>query len=145
MQRFVDNVNYHYYIVHPPTLLNEYRRWWGDRTSSQPLDLEWTCLLLEVCACATQYLGTDLTQRFQLDLGESTRTLTARYHNAAQSLSNLIAHGHGGYVHVLRLIQSCYWHKTEGKFVECWHVLNDAVREAQELGKSHFGFWWTQH
>jgi hypothetical protein len=33
------------------------------------------------------------------------------------------------------LLHSCYWFKAEARFVECWHVLGSAVREAQMLGK----------
>ncbi|WYZ44450.1 hypothetical protein EsH8_VII_000886 [Colletotrichum jinshuiense] len=134
VQRFLDNVNYHYYIIYPPKFLEEYKQWWGSRTSSQPLDLEWTCLLITVCACTIQYLDPVLKRTFQNDLGESMQSLTERYHDAAQRLSSAVPGGRGGFTQVQQLIHSCYWYKSEGRYVDCWHALNAAVKEAQELG-----------
>lgn len=37
--------------------------------------------------------------------------------------------------YVQYLLHMCYWYKSEARFVECWHTLNSAIREAQELGK----------
>lgn len=36
-------------------------------------------------------------------------------------------------MNVQRLVHSCYWYKAEARFVEAWHVLNQAILEAKEL------------
>ncbi|KAK6065638.1 het domain protein [Seiridium cupressi] len=133
VQKFLDTINYHYYILHPPTFLEEYKHWWKNRTQSQPLNFEWTSLFIEVCACAAQHLEPEQRKKLQLDLGETTQISTERYHSASQNLSRSIFGGKGGFAHVQRLIHSCYWSKSEGRYVECWHELKAAVGEAQEL------------
>ncbi|KAK9775884.1 putative Transcription factor domain-containing protein [Seiridium cardinale] len=80
-----------------------------------------------------QYLEPEQREKLQLDLGETTQSLTERYHSASQNLSRSILGGKGGLAHVQRLIHSCYWFKSEGRYVECWHELKAAVGEAQEL------------
>lgn len=88
-----------------------------------------------MCACTIQYLDPVLKRTFQNDLGESMQSLTERYHDAAQRLSSAVPGGRGGFTQVQQLIHSCYWYKSEGRYVDCWHALNAAVKEAQELGK----------
>ncbi|KAK6066907.1 hypothetical protein SCUP234_11852 [Seiridium cupressi] len=79
------------------------------------------------------HLEPEQRKKLQLDLGETTQILTERYHSASQNLSRSIFGGKGGFAHVQRLIHSCYWSKSEGRYVECWHELKAAVGEAQEL------------
>lgn len=88
-----------------------------------------------ICACSCQYTDVELQQRLEEDLAESVQTLTERYHNAARELHSVISVGHSHLVNVQQLLHSCYWYKGEVRFVECWHVLAAAIREAQELGK----------
>lgn len=135
MQNFLTNVNFHYYIIYPNAFLEEYQDWWTDRAEDRPLGLQWTCLLLMICACSTQYIPIDLQRKLELDLGESTQKLTEQYHNAARELHSVIPVGHNHFLTVQQLLHSCYWYKSEARFVECWHVLSSAIREAQELGK----------
>ncbi|RDA89497.1 hypothetical protein CP533_6812 [Ophiocordyceps camponoti-saundersi (nom. inval.)] len=134
VQNFLNSVNYHYYIIYPPSFLDEYRQWWASRSDNQPLGLQWTCLLLMVCACSAQYTDVDLQRQLEQDLGESTQRLTESYHNAARELHSVIPVGNNHIFNVQSLLHSCYWYKSEARFVECWHVLSAAVREAQELG-----------
>ncbi|KAF4508576.1 hypothetical protein G6O67_004935 [Ophiocordyceps sinensis] len=134
VQNFLDNVNYHYYIIYPPSFLQEYRDWWAMSSASQPLGLQWTCLLLMVCACSAQYADPELQRKLQQDLGATTQELTAKYHNAARELHSVIPVGNNHLLNIQSLLHSCYWYKSEARFVECWHVLSAAIREAQELG-----------
>ncbi|PFH62897.1 hypothetical protein XA68_11216 [Ophiocordyceps unilateralis] len=133
VQNFLNSVNYHYYIIYPPSFLDEYRQWWASRTENRPLGLQWTCLLLMVCACSAQYTDVDLQRKLEQDLGESTQRLTEHYHNAARELHSVIPVGNNHLHNVQSLLHSCYWYKSEARFVECWHVLSAAIREAQEL------------
>lgn len=135
----MDNVNYHYYIIYPPSFLQEYRDWWAMSSASQPLGLQWTCLLLMVCACSAQYADPELQRKLQQDLGATTQELTAKYHNAARELHSVIPVGNNHLLNIQSLLHSCYWYKSEARFVECWHVLSAAIREAQELGQLALG------
>ncbi|KAG6033711.1 hypothetical protein E4U41_006844 [Claviceps citrina] len=134
VQNFVNNVNFHYYILYPPSFLEEYRAWWSCRSENRPLGLQWTCLLLTVCACSTQYTDVELERKLTTDLGLSTRKLTEQYHNAARELHSVIPVRSKHLLNVQSLLHSCFWYKSEARFVECWHVLSAAIREAQELG-----------
>lgn len=94
-----------------------------------------------VCACASQYTDIELQRKLELDLGEPVQTLTEQYHEAARGLSSAIPIGYSHLINVQQLLHSCYWFKSEARFVECWHVLNSAIREAQELGSFHSAPW----
>lgn len=133
VQNFLDNVNFHYYIIHPPSFLEQYRQWWTYRSEGNPLSIQWTCLLLMVCACASQYTDANLKRKLEVGLGSTIQRLTEQYHEAARELSNTIPVGYNHLTNVQQLIHSCYWFKSEARFVECWHVLNVAIREAQEI------------
>ncbi|UNI17870.1 hypothetical protein JDV02_004184 [Purpureocillium takamizusanense] len=140
VQNFLNNVNYHYYIIYPPSFLDEYRNWWALRSDGRPLELHWTCLLLVVCACSAQYTDPELQQKLESDLGESIQRLTEAYHNAYRELHSVIPVGHNHLLNVQSLLHSCYWYKSEARFIECWHVLSTAIREAQELELHHETF-----
>jgi hypothetical protein len=87
-----------------------------------------------VCACSTQYANAELQRKMEMDLGENMQNLTERYHNAARELHSAIPVGNSHLLNVQSLLHSCYWYKSEARFVECWHVLSAAIREAQALG-----------
>ncbi|KAG6001197.1 hypothetical protein E4U21_004618 [Claviceps maximensis] len=134
VQNFLNNVNFHYYILYPSSFLEEYRTWWSLRSEDRPLGLQWTCLLLTVCACSTQYTDVELQRKLETDLGQSTQKLTEQYHNAARELHSVIPVRSNHLLNIQSLLHSCFWYKSESRFVECWHVLSAAIREAQELG-----------
>ncbi|ATY65048.1 Fungal specific transcription factor [Cordyceps militaris] len=134
VQNFLSRVNYHYYIIYPPAFLQEYREWWIARFASQPLGLQWTCLLLMVCACSAQYTDTDLKRKLETELGEPIFCLSNNYHNAARELHSVIPISSNHILNVQHLLHSSYWYKSEARFVESWHALSTAIREAQALG-----------
>lgn len=129
-------MNFRYYIIYPQSFLEDYHRWCTDKAEHRPLGLQWTCLLLMACACSAQCTTVELEKKLTAELGQSCQKLTERYHNAARELHSVIPVGHSHLLNVQHLLLSSYWFKSEGRFVECWHVLNAAVREAQELGAS---------
>lgn len=96
--------------------------------------MQWTSLLLTICSCATQHLHLDDKPQLESDFGESVDVLTERYLFAARELSNSIPDGHYHFLNVQRLLHAIYWYKSEARFVEAWHLIGAAVREAQELG-----------
>ncbi|TQV99005.1 Fungal specific transcription factor [Cordyceps javanica] len=134
VQNFLSRVNYHYYIIYPPAFLQEYREWWMARFASQPLGLQWTCLLLMVCACSTQYTDPDFKRKLEMELGEPIYNLSNKYHNAARELHSVIPISSNHILNVQHLLHSSYWYKSEARFVESWHALSTAIREAQALG-----------
>ncbi|RGP81340.1 fungal specific transcription factor [Fusarium longipes] len=134
VKNFVENVNFHYYIIYPATFLADYQDWWSDRSAGKPLDLQWTCLLLMICACSTQYLSSELQRKYELELGETAQKLTERYHRTSCELYSAVPSGQSQLLGVQQLLHSCYWYKSEARFTECWHVLGHAIREAQEMG-----------
>ncbi|KAK2132251.1 fungal-specific transcription factor domain-containing protein [Fusarium oxysporum II5] len=134
VKNFFDNVNFHYYIIYPSSFLDDYRDWWTDRISGDPIKLQWTCLLTVICACSAQYLSTELQGKLEHELGEKTQTLTERYHRVSRELYNIIPPGRSHLHSVQYLLHSCYWYKSEARFTECWYSLSAAIREAQEIG-----------
>lgn len=115
--------------------LEEYQTWWERRSKNQPLALQWTILLVMVCACATQHLDVETKPIVQVELGESSEKLTKDYHDAAEDLSRVIPPGHCHLLNIQWMLHSIYWYKAEARFVEAWHVISTAVREALELGE----------
>lgn len=87
-----------------------------------------------VCSCATQHLNANDRPKIELDMRESTEELTENYRDLARELSNAIPVGHYHLLNVQRMLHAIYWYKSEARFVEAWHLIGAAVREAQELG-----------
>ncbi|RSL93389.1 hypothetical protein CEP52_013253 [Fusarium oligoseptatum] len=134
VQSFFNNVNYHYYIIYPPIFLQEYQKWWERRNSNQTVSLQWTILLVMVCACATQHLDVEMKPIVEVELAEAADTLTKEYHKAGTDLGRVVPVGHCHLLNVQWMLHSIYWYKAEARFVEAWHVIGAAVREAHELG-----------
>ncbi|KAF4450273.1 putative transcriptional regulatory protein C1F7.11c [Fusarium austroafricanum] len=134
VQSFFSNMNYHYYIIYPPIFLQEYQQWWERRSRNQSLSLQWTILLVMVCACATQHLDLEIKPIVEAELSEPADKLSIEYHQAATELGRVIPLGHCHLLNIQWMLHSIYWYKSEAKFVEAWHVIGAAVREAHELG-----------
>ncbi|KAE8375227.1 hypothetical protein BDV26DRAFT_268310 [Aspergillus bertholletiae] len=134
VQHFLNETNYQYYSIYPPTFSHDYSTWWLGKVKGQMLAAEFTCLLLRVCACSTLVLFPEERQKLESELGENIQTLSERYHHAARRLSSTIAPGKGGLAQVQQLFLTASWFKTEALFVESWHALSSAIHEAQELG-----------
>ncbi|KAG5657877.1 hypothetical protein KAF25_007910 [Fusarium avenaceum] len=133
IQSFLDVVNFYYYIVYPPYFSKEYARWWDDYTKDRPCGVQWTCLLLMVCACSVQHIDSQLGGKIESEVGASVQDLAQRYHDAARELHSVIPVGYGHVYTVQYLLHSCYWFKAEARFAECWQVLGAVVREAQMI------------
>ncbi|PIG83511.1 hypothetical protein AARAC_002490 [Aspergillus arachidicola] len=134
VQHFLNETNYQYYSIYPPTFSHDYSTWWLGKVKGQPLTAEFTCLLLRVCACSALVLFPGERQKLESELGENIQSLSERYHHAARRLSSTIPPGKGGLTQVQQLFLTASWFKTEALFVESWHALSSAIHEAQELG-----------
>ncbi|KAL6903958.1 hypothetical protein GGI43DRAFT_381659 [Trichoderma evansii] len=131
---FFQNVNPHYGLIHQTEFAAEYSAWWEKRAKNEPLPIPWTCLLLMLCACACQHLPVDIQEKLEEMFHASCQNLTESYHYCARNLYGVIPEGQYHRHNVMWLLHSTYWYKAEAMFVECCHVFNTAVREAQELG-----------
>ncbi|KAE8413290.1 fungal-specific transcription factor domain-containing protein [Aspergillus pseudocaelatus] len=134
VQHFLNETNYQYYSIYPPTFSHDYSTWWLGKVKGQPLTVEFTCLLLRVCACSALVLFPEERQKLESELGEHIESLSERYHHAARRLSSTISPGRGGLIQVQQLFLTACWFKTEALFVESWHALSSAIHEGQELG-----------
>lgn len=73
-------------------------------------------------------------RRLESELGVSLQVLTERLHTAATKLSASIPPGRGGLTQVQQLFLSAFWFKAEEQWIDSWHSLSSAIREAQEIG-----------
>ena len=136
IENYIRNANYHFYATYPPTLLDDYANWWTDRAKGKEVTPVLTCLLLRILAMSAQYLNSaELRSKVEFELSESAQALTERFHNAAEKLSATMKPGKGGLQGVQQLFLKAVWYKSEGLFVQSWHALGEAIREAQEIGE----------
>lgn len=94
-------------------------------------------LLLQVLAVALQMLPREhFEQMSQLDiLGKPDfKGLSTTYSNAACELATLLARSQTTLPRAQQWFLRASWLKSEGRAVESWHALGQAIREAQELG-----------
>ena len=71
VQKFFKTTNLFYYIVEPDIFIQEYCCWWQDRGTGRALSLEWTCLLVVICACSAQGANRELREKLVGGLGEN--------------------------------------------------------------------------
>lgn len=135
VQHYLQDGNMQYYSIHPPSFMRAYESFWTAcaQSGNQPSPA-FTCLLLQICANASQRLGTPLKQRLEYDLAENNAQTSRRLFDAADGLSRAMPPGVGNVDMVLRLLLAAAWLKSDGRIVDGWHALSDAVREAQECG-----------
>lgn len=137
VRHYLHDGNMQYYSIHPPSFMSAYEHFWGARArpTDQPSPA-FTCLLLQVCSNASQRLEGPLKQRLQYDLAEDNAQTSKRLFHAADDLSRATPPGIGNVEKVLQLLLAAAWLKSEGRIVDGWHALSNAVREAQECGGS---------
>ena len=118
--------------------MTAYVEWWTQRRHFQKSPnttiLAFACLILRICANSTQYLTEDLEETLESELSDSVDNLSSRYQAAAQRISDIIPPGKGGLLQVQQLFLGATWLKAEAEFAASWHMLAEAVREAQEIG-----------
>jgi hypothetical protein len=134
---FLYDFNYRFFAIYPPTFLETYSQWWKDRSSNGSLSPSFTCLLLRVLACSSQFPTPELESQIQDVLGMSCQAFTEKLHDATEELSVTFRPGEGDLNQVQQLFHAVIWLKSESRFVESWHVCASAIQLAQELGKSH--------
>ncbi|KAI9154844.1 putative transcriptional regulatory protein-like protein [Paramyrothecium foliicola] len=134
LQFFFGTINNHYYIIYGPKFLEEYHRWWDRRLRNKPLNIQWTALLTVMCAAVIQHLHAESEAWKSLGYSGTPDQLTERMHQLGRTLAHSISARRYHLLNVQRVLHSIYWYKAEARFVEAWHDIGAAVREAQELG-----------
>ncbi|OAL23626.1 hypothetical protein AYO22_06203 [Fonsecaea multimorphosa] len=82
----------------------------------------------------SKYLETSLRREIESELAIQSQALAERYNKEAERLSRCFSPGKGGLTQIQQLFLTATWYKSEAKFVEAWHSLGAAIREAQEIG-----------
>ena len=134
IQLFITDINYHYYIIYPPSFLQDYHIWWDRRNHNKTISLQYTCLLAMLCSGTIQHVSGDLQKAVEAELSDTSDNISDKLHSATRELTSVIPIGHYHMMNVQRLLHSAYWYKAEARFVEAWHVLNQAILEGKELG-----------
>ncbi|VUC21607.1 unnamed protein product [Clonostachys rosea] len=134
VQIFFNTVNYHYYIIYPPTFLDQYQKWWDSRLGSQPLSIEWTSLLAIICSVTTQHLDPDTRAKIKTEMGDSVDALSESYLDLTRNLATAIPMGSYHILNIQRMLHTIYWFKSEARFPEAYMLISEAVSEATELG-----------
>jgi hypothetical protein len=129
VEAFFSNINHHYNIIHPPTFIRQYINWSRKRPQGSCQDVQFTTLILMMCACVTQHVEVESKPT------SGHNASSEDYHNAGQKLAAAIP---AGFYHITNIqwkILSICWFKGEAKFTEAWHTIGLAVQEAYELGE----------
>ncbi|RYP07683.1 hypothetical protein DL765_009048 [Monosporascus sp. GIB2] len=138
IQCFFEKVNHHYGILHQPSFMPAYVKWWAERRLPQhqfaTATITFTILVLRICANASQFVPGQLRTTLEAELGDSVESLSSRYQSSANILSSCNTPGEGGLMQVQQLFLGATWQKAEANFIESWHALAAAAREAQEIG-----------
>lgn len=150
IQHFLASVNFYYYIIYPKSFHKEYKIWCRERMAEGLIGVQWTCLVIMICACAIQHADDKLAKEVEEGLGKDIKTLSKEYHDIARELHGVIPVDQSHIFSIQYLLHSCYWFKAEAKFADCWHVLGAAVLEGQKLSAFYPlpvfypCSWWTR-
>ncbi|KAH6894356.1 N-terminal binuclear Zn cluster-containing/DNA binding domain-containing protein [Thelonectria olida] len=137
VQNFFESVNHHYCVLHKPNFMVSYVNWWSRRrdmtNSCSASFVALTALVLRICSNSMQFLSAASKSHLESDLGDSATNLGNLYHSAADTLSSLLPAGSGGLLNAQQLFLGATFLKAEAEFLDSWHVLAAAVRQAQEI------------
>lgn len=126
MDHFLTDANYRYYIIHLAKFRQEYNQWWTDRDNGKPLGLQWTSLLLMVCACSAQHPSDAVRQVLRADKAPPALELSNRLHGAACELHRAIPPDALNLYTVQQLLHSFFWLKSRSCYTDCWYTLKKA-------------------
>ncbi|KAM0466337.1 hypothetical protein ACHAPV_001296 [Trichoderma viride] len=135
VDHFLNDVNYRYYIIHPAKFRQEYNQWWADRDNEKPLGLQWTSLLLMVCACSAQHPNDALRQVLRAETAPPALELSNRLHGAACELHEAIPPDAMHLYTVQQLLHSFFWLKSRSCYADCWGALKNAFLVFRGLNK----------
>lgn len=136
VQYFVNELNWMKYIVHPPSFLAQYQQWC---TKKRPLiavsDVEFTVLVLRVCAYSAQFLPSpsktiDKIRGLSLsDIRKICSDLGERLAGACLNLD-----WKGSPVRVQHILFAALMSSCEGRTDKFWEQIGLASQAAQKAG-----------
>ncbi|KAL4954298.1 hypothetical protein BDW69DRAFT_183667 [Aspergillus filifer] len=135
IQYFVSELNWMKQLVHVPSFLTHYQRWWTDLNHLNTSNTEFAVLVLRICEYATQFLPSpshpdDSIHR--LPLSDIRGTCT----KLADSLSEacLTLDWKGSLVRVQHILFAALSSSCEGRTDKFWEGIASASRAAQKAG-----------
>jgi hypothetical protein len=135
MKYYFEELNWINQIVHPPSVLEHYERWWNTNRLSQVADVEFAVLMLRICIYATYFLP---SQRYTVDSirGKSLSENRSSCNGISAQLENIFdaAMLRGLLIRVQYMYITGMCHECEGRIKLSWSTLCCAIREAQEVG-----------
>lgn len=121
-QIFVEKVQHQYEPVPARILCSKYENWRNERERTDSVEVAWTCVFLEIFACATQQCApTDP------DAGKD-------YHTAAVRLCESASDAEPCLVTLHHMLYHCLWLRSGGRLRECRKALLAAHAEALAQG-----------
>jgi hypothetical protein len=146
VDNFMANFNYRHFAVYPPQFKEEYQKWWKDVDEKKPLCVDFSGLVLRVCASSSQYLGPELHRQLRGELSVPPLVLSQCLNDAADNLSKCRPDGYGNLTRMQELFHAACWLKSDGQISKVWRVLCNLVHEAKAIGMCfHFVcfFWYN--
>ena len=137
VSNFFLNVNFHYGILHPPSFLATYSRWWSQRretpSSHSKNCLSLTILVLRICATSTQFLAGPMQAQVESELGDTVHNLSKSCQHAADEVSSSQAFGIDALINAQQRFLSATWLKTNAEFTKSWYELSTSAIHLQEF------------
>ncbi|QYS96076.1 Zn(2)-C6 fungal-type domain-containing protein [Trichoderma simmonsii] len=137
VDNFLDFVNFRYYIVHPVMFRREYQHWCSHAYTDNHVELQWTALLLMVCACSAQYPSDALHRAFKAEQSQPIHQLSEKYHETGRKLATRIPMGRYDIHAIQTYLHSSLFFKTRARYSECRRDLAAAVQIASKMNISH--------
>ena len=134
VQNFFKEVNWIYEMIHPPTFLSQYRSWWQIQPELGFAELEYTVLLLRICAYSAQFLPSR-TYTADTIAGVPLGSIRQHCQRVADDIATLCdsLSDSKSLASVQYLFFAACFSKNEGRMKEAWFKLGTAIRLAQDL------------
>ncbi|KKO98250.1 hypothetical protein THAR02_09647 [Trichoderma harzianum] len=137
VDNFLGFVNLRYYIVHPVMFRREYRNWCSLAYNDNHVELQWTALLLMVCACSAQYPSDALHRVLEEEQSQPIHQLSENYHETGRKLATRIPMGKYDIHAIQTYLHSSLFFKMKARYPECRRDLAAAVQIASKMNISH--------
>jgi hypothetical protein len=140
VEHFFRDVNWIYEMMHPTLFLGRYEKWWQCVPGSTSESLQFSILILRVCAYSAQFFplstqelgppGEDTLMGVPLDkIRKHCHDLASRLQRLCDQLS-----GPRSLIWVQQLFYAACYEKNEGNIKDAWFILGYAIRVVQDLG-----------
>ncbi|KAL4965285.1 fungal specific transcription factor domain-containing protein [Aspergillus stella-maris] len=135
IQYFVSELNWMKQLVHVPSFLTHYQRWWADQNNLSPNSTEFAVLVLQISSYATQFLPSPSHPDGSihgLPLSDIRRTSTELANRLSEAC--VILDWKGSLVRVQHILFAALNSSCEGRTDKFWEGIASASRAAQKAG-----------